>query len=110
MNSPKPGIMDLPDEVLETIFLILPQHDTHQGVAFVCKRFLNITRRPNFVQIAKIELVAARKDRILFWPCLMKIEKVKKVYPDCKIELACGEIVLLEWEVEDEEDEEDGYN
>ena len=104
MDSPKPGIMDLPDEVLETIFLMLPQHDTHQGVALVCKRFLNITRRPNFVQIAKIELIAPSKDEILYWPCIMKIEKVKKVYPDCKIELACRKIILLEWENDNDDD------
>ena len=120
MDSPKPGIMDLPDEVLETIFLMLPQHDAQQGVALACKRFLNITRRPNFVQTVEVEPFVELKP---YWKlpqcnfpesCLKKIEKVKKVYPNCKIELACDELILesiLMVPSEDEnEDEEDDYD
>ena len=57
MNSQEPGaeITDLPNEVLETIFLKLSRYDVQHNVALVCSRFLNIVRRPIFVQSVKIE-------------------------------------------------------
>ena len=97
MNSQEPGIMDLPDEVLEMTFLKLSRYDIQHNLARVCRRFLNITRRPIFVPIVEIG-DSFIESGMNFPECyLEKIEKVKKVYPNCNIKLNC----LLE----DERDE-----
>ena len=44
------SLLDLSNEVLETIFLKLPQFDVQHNVALVCRRFLDITRMPKMVQ------------------------------------------------------------
>ena len=98
MNSQEPGagIMDLPNEVLETIFLKLSRYDVQHNVALVCKRFLNITRQPVFGQSVEIEPMPIKVQHWL-WPtydfpnsCLKKMKKVKKVYPNCNFELECA--------------------
>ena len=87
------GILDLPNEVLETIFLMLSQEDSQQNVALVCRRFLEITRSQNFVQDLKIELVPYESDDQYIdqsrvkKSCWERVEKVLKIYPQCKIEL-----------------------
>ena len=82
------GILDLPNEVLEPIFLMLSRHDIQQNVALVCRRFLEITRKPNFLETVKIELIPNENDdRDLAMSCIEKMEKVLKIYPHCKLEL-----------------------
>ena len=91
MSPPSPqetGILDLPNELLETIFLKLSQEDIQQNVALVCRRFLEITRNPKFVQNLKIKLRPDENDfRRLKKSCLERAQKVLKIYPQCQIEL-----------------------
>ena len=91
MSPPSPqetGILDLPNELLETIFLKLSQEDIQQNVALVCRRFLEITRNPNFVPNLKIELRPDGNDfRRLKRSCRERAQKVLKIYPQCQIEL-----------------------
>ena len=92
LRSDGPNILDLPNEVLEIIFLKLPQYDVQHNLALVCRRFLTITRQPIFVQIVKIEgdAVFDEDDEETFSEvALEKIEKVKNIYPNCNIELTC---------------------
>ena len=49
-------IMDLPNELLESIFLKLSHQDIQRNVALVCQRFLQITRKPKFVKTARVGL------------------------------------------------------
>lgn len=89
MNSQKPEIMDLPDEVLEMTFLKLSRYDIQHNLALVCRRFLNITRRRIFVPSVEIGKPFIESG-MNFPECyLEKIEKVKKVYPNCNILLNC---------------------
>ena len=44
------NLLDIPDEILEIIFLQLPVHDVQWNVALVCKRFLKISRFPGMVK------------------------------------------------------------
>ena len=91
MSPPSPqetGILDLPNELLETIFMKLSQEDIQQNVALVCRRFLEITRNPKFVQNLKIKLSPDENDcRQLQKSCLERAQKVLKIYPQCQIEL-----------------------
>ena len=91
-------LMDLSNEVLEMIFLQLSQSDIQLNLALVCRRFLNITRHPKFVQTVEIEPIGKTKnwDQFKCFPeydfpgsCLKRIRKVKKFYPNCNIELKC---------------------
>ena len=59
---------------------------------------MNIIRHPKFVQTVEIEPIGKTKnwDQFKCFPeydfpgsCLKKIRKVKKIYPNCKIELKC---------------------
>ena len=81
MNS-KAEIVDLPNEVLETIFLKLPQFDVQHNVALVCRRFLDITRMPKMVQSVVIDL-----DELCIRDGLNKMEKVQKIFPNCNFHL-----------------------
>ena len=81
MNS-KAEIVDLPNEVLETIFLKLPQFDVQHNVALVCRRFLDITRMPKMVQSMVIDL-----DELCIRDGLNKMEKVQKIFPNCNFHL-----------------------
>ena len=84
------GILDIPNEVLQTIFMMLSQKDSQQNVALVCRRFLQITRSPNFVQNMKIQLNGDQRFGYgydLEQSCWQRVKKVLKIYPQCKIEL-----------------------
>ena len=81
-------ILDLPNEILETIFLMLPRKDILQNVALVCQRFLEITRNPNFVQNVKIDLSPDENDITkVEKSCWQRVKKVLQIYPRCEIEL-----------------------
>ena len=92
MNS-KAEIVDLPNEVLETIFLKLPQFDVQHNVALVCRRFLDITRRPTFVQSVVIDL-----DELCIRDGLNKMEKVQKIFPNCNFHLVWNNHLLYSFE------------
>ena len=92
------GLMDLSNEILELIFLQLSQYDTQRNLALVCRRFLNITRHPKYVQTVQIEPIGKMKnwDQFNCFPeydfpgsCLKMINKVKTFFPDCNIEFKC---------------------
>ena len=95
LGSNSPNILDLPNEVLETIFLKLSQYEVQQNVALVCSRFLDITRRPVFVQNVLIYPMQIEKPHwrlpTFDFPncCVKKMEKIKKFYPNCNFELTC---------------------
>ena len=50
----KKTFLDIPDEILEKIFLQLSTHDVQQNLAKVCKRFLKVSRFSTMV--SKISL------------------------------------------------------
>ena len=82
------GILDLPDEILENIFRKLPQRDILHNVARVSKRFLMITRMPQFVQTAKIELLSDDEyPGDIANSSIEKVQNISKCYPLAKIEL-----------------------
>ena len=82
------GILDLPDEILENIFRKLPQRDILHNVARVSKRFLMITRMPQFVQTAKIELLSDDEyPGDIANSSIEKVQNILKCYPLAKIEL-----------------------
>ena len=87
--SQETGILDLPNEILEPIFLMLSQKDRQQNLALVCRRFLEITRNPNFVQDVKIKLIPSGENNParLKKSCWERVEKVLRIYPQCKVEL-----------------------
>ena len=43
------GLLDLPNETLIKIFKYLPNNDIHQSVAFVCKKFNELSMDPTFI-------------------------------------------------------------
>ena len=100
MNPQESEIMKLPDEVLETIFLMLPKPDVF-NVALVCRRFLNITRRSSFCRIVKIENRSGILDEQFVNSVLkQKMAKVKKVYPRASFEFVCKVAnVTNDWQV-----------
>ena len=75
------GLLDLPTEVLQVIFKKCSQYDVQHNLALVCKNFLDISRLPGMVKIAKIDLRVENESE-----CLMKIDKVLKFH-SCKLEL-----------------------
>ena len=80
-NPSKTKITDLPDEVLELIFLKLFQQDIHRNLVLVCQRFKSIIYQPKFAPIVKID--DDFKDISVF----KKVEKALKIYPNSKIEV-----------------------
>ena len=113
MNSQEhgAGIMDLPNEILEIIFLKLSRYDVQHNVALVCSRFLNIIRQPVFVQNVEIEPMPIKVQHWL-WPtydfpnsCLKKMEKIKKFYPNCNFELECALYEPLQLETDHDGEE-----
>ena len=104
----KTGILNLPNELLEKIFLMIRRGDVQHNLALVCHRFLSITRRPKFVKNVRFELIPKEDDdwcEELDNSCLEKIEKVLKFYPRCKIDLFAKD---TDWD-EEGENEIDGY-
>ena len=99
--SQETGILDLPNEILEPIFLMLSQKDRQQNLALVCRRFLEITRNPNFVQDVKIKLIPSENNPArLKKSCWERVEKVLRIYPQCKIELYHEAMFLFNEKVE----------
>ena len=84
MNSEKTKMTDLPEEVLEIIFLNLSQQDLHQNLVLVCQTFRNIIRHPKFAPIVKIEIISGKWDI----GCIEKAEKALKIYPNAKIDIS----------------------
>ena len=81
-NSSETKITDLPDEVLELIFLKMSQQDIHRNMVLVCQRFKNIIYQRKFAPIVKIDN-AYVSDISVF----EKVEKAMKIYPNSKIEV-----------------------
>ena len=81
-NSKEIKITDLPDELLEVIFLKMPQKDLHQNVVLVCHRFKNIIYHPKFTPTVTIQV----------WPNKFECtqvetaRKVLEIYPNSKFE------------------------
>ena len=88
IDLPPVGLMDLPNEILKIIFLCLKTETIHQTVAFVCKRLFELTRLPNFCETFHIEIKCELTDRDrIRKSCLDRIDKLLKVFPDCKLQL-----------------------
>ena len=82
------GLMDLPNEILKLIFLCLKTKNIHQTIAFVCKRFFELTRLPVFCETFHIEIKCELMDRDrIRKSCIERIEKLLKVFPDCNLQL-----------------------
>ena len=45
----KPSILDLPNEILIYILKYLPNYEIHHSVAFVCKKFSELSLDPKFI-------------------------------------------------------------
>ena len=59
-KSQFPSILDLPNEILEIIFLkVASQHDIHQNIALVCKRFQKIVQKPKFYHFARFDFITS---------------------------------------------------
>ena len=80
-------VFALPNEILEKIFLLLPQSHVQKNVALVCKRFLDVTRQTNFVPSLKVNLVPALDSpNSIYKPDEFdRIQKCLKNYPNCKL-------------------------
>ena len=87
MDTGERGILDLPNEVLEPIFLMLSQKDIQLNVALVCHRFLEITRKSIFLETVSISLFPNINGRNLKQSTVDRIKGVLKAYPECKLEL-----------------------
>ena len=83
MNPQESEIMKLPDEVLETIFLMLPRPDV-RNVALVCRRFSEIAGREPF--LFKIYASGSYDVKKIVNSCVQKMAKVKEVYPRASFE------------------------
>ena len=95
-NPSKTKITDLPDEILESIFLKLSEKDVHRNLVLVCQRFKNIIYRPKFTPIVKIVAIPGRFDISVF----EKVEKALDIYPLSKIEVVYNLIglkMMEEW-------------
>jgi len=78
----KTTILDIPDEILEKIFLQLSTHDVQQNLAKVCKRFLKVSRFSTMV--SKIWLTIenmADEDE------MEKVETAVRLFPAASLEL-----------------------
>ena len=98
ISPKKRGIMDLPDEILQNIFLKVSQYDVQRNLVLVCRRFKDITRNPVFAQDVKIESVLKERP---FWAepvfefpfcSIRKMEQVREIYPNSTFELKCTSI------------------
>ena len=80
-------VFALPNEILEKIFLLLPQSHVQKNVALVCKRFLDVTRQTNFVPTLKVNLVPALDSPNSIYKSdeFDRIQKCLKNYPNCKL-------------------------
>ena len=91
IELPQAGLMDLPNEILKMIFLLLKTKTIHLTVASVCKRFLELTRLPDFCENFQIEmkcqLTEGHESYGIRNSCLERIKKLLKVFPDCNLQL-----------------------
>ena len=82
------NILELPDEILETIFHQLYTIDVQQNLGKVCKRFLKISRIPGMVKDFSFT-IKNMKDTEEIEECLAKAQNVIKLFPESKLELIC---------------------
>ena len=80
------NLLDIPDEVLEFIFLKLPVYDVQWKLALVCKRFLKISRFPCIVKNFSLTLPDMDNEERMN-QCLSKAKRVLALYPNSKLEL-----------------------
>ena len=85
-------LLDIPDEILEIIFLKLPVYDVQWNLALVCKRFLKISRYPNMVK----ELTLTLRN-------MTCEEEMSKCLTKAKSALVCHPNLMLTLEYEDNE-------
>ena len=81
-TTAKMTFLDIPDEILEKIFLQLSTHDVQQNLAKVCKRFLKVSRFSTMV--SKISLTIenmAEEDE------MEKVETAVRLFPASSLEL-----------------------
>jgi len=81
-TTAKKTFLDIPDEILEKIFLQLSTHDVQQNLAKVCKRFLKVSRFSTMV--SKISLTIenmADEDE------MEKVETAVRLFPASSLEL-----------------------
>ena len=80
-------LIELPNEILQKIFLLLPEFHVQNSLALVCKRFLKITRDPIFVQTLEVDLVRAFNSPNSIYKSdeYVKIQRCLKIYPECKL-------------------------
>ena len=97
MDPQESEIMKLPNEVLETIFLMLPGPDV-RNVALVCRRFSEIVgKEPFLFQIFPVS--DSYNVKKLVKSCVQKMAEVKEVYPRASFEF------YFNLEYEDDEDD-----
>ena len=99
ITSKQREIMDLPEEVLETIFLKLSKYDVYRNLALVCRRFLKITRGEVFAPNVKLKYdlngrtycqSPIYKFPEIFKVCTRKMENVLKIYAKSTFHLLCS--------------------
>ena len=99
LNPKERGIMDLPDEILETIFLKLPKKDVYACLALVCRRFLRVTRGEVFAPNVKLKYDLNGRTYCqspiyqfpeVFKVCTRKMENVLKIYSKSTFQLQCS--------------------
>ena len=74
-------LLDIPDEILEMICLKLPVHDVQWNVAFVCKRFLKISRFPGMVKDLTLTLRNMTCEEEMS-KCLTKVKSALACHPN----------------------------
>ena len=79
-KSQFPSILDLPNEILEIIFLkVASQHDIHQNIALVCKRFQKIVQKPKFYHFARFDFITSDENPKISFE---EIQNALKPYPN----------------------------
>ena len=78
-------LFDLPDEILEKIFLQISTHDVQQNLAKVCKRFLKVSRLPTMVKNYSRTIKSFQDDEVA--ACLEEVKTVTRLFPAAKLEL-----------------------
>jgi len=92
-------LLKFPDDVLEIIFRQLSNHDIHQNLALVCKRFLRISRFPGMVKDFSLTIKNIAYDgptdngemEAQVEKCLVKTKKAIELFPEAKLKLIYAE-------------------
>ena len=79
-------LLDVPDEILEMIFLKLPVNNIQLNLAFVCKRFLEISRFPGMVKDLTIKLRNMTCEEEMS-QCLTKAKYALACHPNLALKL-----------------------